>query len=95
MARNAVIYSFGVYNEKRYSMPWVCCMTERGQFDFSKRVGVYTAKDGFEGDLVVTDPVVGQVYGYGQKDYRNPRHTMICFAKWDGNDFVPCDKLGR
>ena len=97
MARNAVIYSFGEFNQRRYGTPWVCRMTEAGKFDFNERVGVYTGNgnQGEEGDLVVTDPVVGQVYGYGQKDYRNPRHTMICFAKWDGNDFVPCDKLGR
>jgi hypothetical protein len=94
MARNAVIYSFGVYNERRYGRPWVCQMTEEGRFDFSSRVGVYTAQEGFEGDLVVNNPVEGQVYGYGQKDYRG-NNTMIRFAKWDGNDFVPCDKLGR
>lgn len=94
MARNAVIYSFGVYNEKRYSMPWVCCMTKEGRFDFSSRVGAYTAQEGFEGDLVVNNPVEGQVYGYGQKDYRG-HNTIIKFAKWNGEDFVPCDKLGR
>ena len=46
------------------------------------------------GDLVVFEPVVGQVYGYGQKDYRSSR-SMVCYAKWDGSGFVRCDKLGR
>ena len=60
------------------------------------RVGTYTgnARQGEGGDLVVFEPVVGQVYGYGQKDYRSSR-SMVCYAKWDGSGFVRCDKLGR
>lgn len=46
------------------------------------------------GDLVVFEPVVGQVYGYGQENYRGGR-SMVCFAKWNGSGFVCCDKLGR
>lgn len=46
------------------------------------------------GDLVVFEAIVGQVYGYGQKDYRSSRLT-VCNAKWDGSGFVRCDKLGR
>lgn len=62
----------------------------------SSRVGTYTgnARQGEGGDLVVFEPVVGQVYGYGQKDYRSSR-SMVCYAKWDGSGFVRCDKLGR
>lgn len=37
---------------------------------------------------------VGQVYGYGQKDYRG-NGTVKKFAKWDGEKFVPCDKIGK
>lgn len=91
-----IIASFDRYNFRRYSGPWVCIMTPTGQHDFSKRVGMYTgnAKQGEAGALVVFDPVVGQVYGYGQKDYRG-NNTLSACARWDGTKFVPCDKLGR
>lgn len=93
---NAIIASFGSFNQRRYGTPWVCTMTTAGGFDFSKSVGTYTGNgyQGEEGDLVVTDPVVGQVYGYGQKDYRG-NGTVKKFAKWDGEKFVPCDKIGK
>lgn len=95
-AVNATIASFGSFNQRRYGTPWVCTMTPAGKYDFSQRVGTYTG-DGYqgeEGDLIVTDPVVGQVYGYGQKDYRG-NGTVKKFAKWDGEKFVPCDKIGQ
>lgn len=83
------------YNPRRYSRPWVCKMTEEGKFDFSAKVGTYSANHGEEGDLVIYEPVVGQVYGYGQKDYRGGKNTVIHCVKWDGEQFVPCDKLGN
>ena len=72
-----------MYNWRRYSRPWVCRMTERGQYDFDVTVGTYTG-----------DKRVGVVYGYGQKDYRG-NGTRIRHAIWDGEKFVACDKLGR
>lgn len=92
--KNAVISSFGVYNEKRYGLPWVARVTDEGRFDFSERVGIYTGSPGYEGDLVVTTPQEGQVYGYGQKDYRG-NNSFSSFKKWDGERFVPCDRIGR
>lgn len=90
-----IINSFDRYNERRYSRPWVCLMTPTGGYDFSSRIGTYTgAQPGDAGDLVIFEPCEGQVYGYGQKDYRGNR-TEISHALWDGEKFVPCDKLGR
>lgn len=43
---------------------------------------------------MVFRPVEGQVYGYGQKDYRG-KNTRIYYAKWDGEAFVHCNKLGK
>ena len=93
--KNAVINHYYSYNERRYSTPWVCEMTADGKYNFEKRIGIYTGngRKGEEGDLVIFDPVVGQVYGYGQKDYRGG-NTEISFAKWNGEEFVACDKLG-
>ena len=93
---NAVIATFSSFNERRYSRPWVCAMTATGDHDFSNRVGIYTgdAMHGEEGDSVVFEPVVGQVYGYGQKDYRG-NNTERKYAIWDGEKFVPCTKLGK
>lgn len=88
-----VIAHFDSYNKRRYSLPWVCQMTPDGKHDFKSRVGTFSDRDGNEGDLVVFDPIPGMVYGYGQKDYRGG-NTIIRYAKWDGERFVPCNKLG-
>ena len=71
--QNAVLDSWGAYNQRRYGCPWVCVMRADGSYNFGPRVGTYTgnARQGEGGDLVVFEPVVGQVYGYGQKDYRS------------------------
>lgn len=92
--KNAVVCHFESYSERRYSLPWVCEMKEDGSYDFSKKVGTYTGENGYEGDIVVFNPVVGQVYGYGRKDYRGS-NTIKSFAKWNGSEFLECDKLGR
>lgn len=90
-----IIASFNSYNGRRYSRPWVCIMTPTGAYDFQDRIGIYTGtQPGGAGDLVVFEPREGQVYGYGQKDYRG-NNTEIDYALWDGQKFVPCDKLGR
>lgn len=92
---NAIIASYSSFNQRRYGIPWVCAMTPAGKYDFSQRVGTYTGDGdrGESGSLVVTNPVEGQVYGYGQKDYRG-NNTERKFAKWTGEKFVSCDKIG-
>lgn len=89
-----VICKFERYNDRRYSLPWVCKMTETGKYDFEQEVGCYTGQPGEPGDLVVFEPVIGQVYGFGQKDYRGGK-TLKTFRKWNGESFKLCDKLGR
>lgn len=91
--KNQIIAHFDSYNFRRYSTPWVCAMIPDGKYDFKTYIGTYTGRKGEEGDLVIFDPVVDQVYGYGQKDYRG-NHTEIHHAKWDGEKFIPCNKLG-
>ena len=89
------------YGEKE-EQPWkpsraLAAITKgaTGSYDFSSRVGIYTgAQPGDAGDLMVFEPRTGQVYGYGQKDRRGKK-TEISHAVWDGERFVPCDKLGR
>lgn len=92
--KNIAIKHFESYNMRRYSTPWVCVMTEEGKYDFSKNVGTYTSDKGDAGDLVVYQPVLNQVYGWGQKDYRG-NNTEKNFAKWNGSEFVECDRFGR
>lgn len=91
--KNVVITHFDRYNERRYSKPWVCTMTETGKFDFDKEVGAYTGEPGQDGDLIVFKPVEGQIYGWGQKDYRG-KNTIKNFCKWNGSKFIECDKFG-
>ena len=91
------IASFNSFNKRRFGDPWICLMTDRGEYDFSKKVGTYsgTRHTGEAGDLVVFEPVDGQVYGYGQKDYRG-NGTIVKYAKWNAEQerFIPCTKLG-
>lgn len=91
--KNAVVETFSSYNARRYSLPWVCLIDENGSHDFSKKIGSYSANHGEEGYLVVFNPVVGQVYGFGQKDYRGG-NTIKKTVKWTGSEFVDCDRFG-
>lgn len=89
-----MVMKYGVARVIRVLAATIKCCPE--EYDFSQRVGTYTGDgdQGEAGDLVVTEPVEGQVYGYGQKDYRG-NNTEKKFAKWTGEKFVPCDKIGR
>ena len=93
---NNIIASYRTYNKRRYSTPWVCEIREGGKYDFEKNVGIYTGngREGEAGDLVVFEPIEGQVYAFGQKDYRG-NNTEKRFAKWNGEEFIECDILGR
>lgn len=82
-----VIKSYEEYNERRYSTPWVCLASNTGDFDFTTKVGKYTASKGQEGDLIVYEPVIGQLYGYGQKDYRG-RNSEVNLAVFTDDGFV-------
>lgn len=92
--KNVVIEHFESYNARRYSIPWVCKMTADGRYDFSERIGCYTAEHGEDGDLVIFQPVAGQMYGYGQKDYRG-NNTIKKIVKWTGSAFAECNKFGK
>ena len=93
-AKNVVLASFGAFNERRYSTPWAAQVTPEG-YDFS--VGTYTGngRRGEDGDLVVFAPATGAIYAYGQKDYRSARGSNTQYARWDGQAFQACDKIGR
>lgn len=73
------IAEFGSYNQRRYGTPWVArfdVTTGRPDFD-GARVGGYTGgyNTGDAGTLYVIDPQPGDVYAYGQKDYRGCRQA--------------------
>ena len=92
--KNVVVSSFSSYDKRRYSRPWICKMSVGGKYDFSSRIGCYTGRDGEEGELVLFQPNIDQVYAYGQKDRRG-NNTLIEYVKWDGNRFLVCNKPGR
>lgn len=87
------IKDFEAYNHRRYSRPWVALVVD-AKPDFSAEVGRYTAKSGDAGELVIVDPQVGQVFAYGQKDYKG-RHTEIAYCVYTEKGLVdvPADKL--
>lgn len=87
------IKDFEAYNHRRYSRPWVALVVD-AKPDFSVEVGRYTAKSGDSGELILIDPQVGQVFAYGQKDYRGKYTTMdYCVYTEKGLVDVPADKL--
>lgn len=94
--KTVILHSYNDFNPRRYGTPWVCQITLQGQFDFDHRIGDYTGdgRKGEAGDLVVFEPVKSQVYAYGQKDYRG-KNTERNFVMWDGEKFIPCNKLGK
>ena len=87
------IKDFEAYTHRRYSRPWVALVVD-AKPDFSAEVGRYTAKSGDAGELVIVDPQVGQVFTYGQKDYKG-RHTEIAYCVYTEKGLVdvPADKL--
>lgn len=91
---NVSIEQFEPYDFNKYGTPWVCEM-EKGKykFNFREKIGMYTAKPGKCGDLVVFHPVKNKVYGYGQRSFFGT--SLVCFVKWDGSQFIPCDKFGN
>lgn len=87
------IKDFEAYNHRRYSRPWVALVVD-AKPDFSVEVGRYTAKSGDAGELVIVDPQVGQVFTYGQKDYKG-RNTVTAYCVYTEKGLVdvPADKL--
>lgn len=87
------IKDFEAYNHRRYSRPWVALVVD-DKPDFSVEVGHYTSKSGEAGELVIIDPQVGQLFMYGQKDYKG-RHTEIAYCVYTEKGLVdvPADKL--
>ena len=87
------IKDFEAYNHRRYSRPWVALVVDTKP-DFSAEVGRYTSKSGEAGELVIIDPQVGQVFAYGQKDYKG-RNTVTAYCVYTEKGLVdvPADKL--
>lgn len=87
------IKDFEAYNHRRYSRPWVALVVD-AKPDFSVEVGRYTSKSGEAGELVIIDPQVGQLFMYGQKDYKG-RNTVTAYCVYTEKGLVdvPADKL--
>lgn len=94
MSDNVKIAEYQSYNFRRYSAPWAAQVTGLWKYDFS--VGIYTGgkRSGGGGDLLITAPVVGAVYAYGQKDSKGgPRNSDPHFAVYMGdNTFRAIDR---
>lgn len=82
----AIVKHFNSFNFRRYSDPWVARVDRQCRPDFSVRVGTFTGgfRTGHEGDLVLTDPVDGALYTWGQKDYRGGNTARGWFVYQDG-----------
>lgn len=87
------VKKYGSFNQRRYGNPWVAIVGKDAKIDFSRNVGGYTGSygKGEEGELYITDPIEGEVYAYGQKDYRGNNGGYEYIQYIDG-EFVEIKK---
>jgi len=79
---------FNDFNHRRYGNPWIAIVDKQsGKIDFTQRVGGYTGRYGAgeAGELYLTNPQVGAVYAYGQKDYRGS-NTYVAYVVYRGEE---------
>ena len=71
------VEEFEEFNERRKSQPWIAKVNKLGKITFAERVGGYTGAygKGEAGILYLTNPIEGQVYAWGQKDYYKSSHS--------------------
>lgn len=86
-----IVKSYEPYNHRRYGSPWVCRVAADTTLDFSAHVGRYTGYNGSEGDLIIHSPVEGQVYAYGQKDYRG-NNSGYQYIQYLNGEAVPVER---
>lgn len=82
---------YSSFNQRRYGNPWVARVDKKtAKPDFSERVGGYTGgyNAGEEGDLYIYEPQEGEIYMYGQKDYRGG-NTEREYVQYKNGEFVP------
>ena len=90
-----VVATYGSYNRRRYSKPWICEISDTGEYVFDKKVAMFDGlDDGKGGDLVIFNPIEGRVYAYGQRDYRGNNTDHVIF-KYVGGKMLPCSRLGK
>lgn len=69
----------GVYNEKRYSKPWIAkidfSVNKNGEFLW----GTWIGQHGFRGILELDNINEGDIVAIGQKDHRVPRNSSPTF----------------
>lgn len=80
-----ILAHFDAYNSRRYSKPWACKF-EDGRYNFDERVAMYDGKDGDAGNIIILNPIEGQIYAWGQKDYRGGR-TELNYSIYECGEF--------
>lgn len=93
LPKGFVVMSFGSYNDRRYSLPWIATIKD-GKYDFTRTVGYYSGNKGEAGDLIISEPQENVIYAYGQKDNRG-NCGFIKYGKFIDGRFVDCDKAGK
>ena len=87
------IKTYESFNHRRYGHPWIAeVLPGTTKPDFSRKVGGYTGAygKGEAGNLYVSDPVEGQLYTFGQKDYRGGK-TERGYARYENGEFHEVD----
>ena len=72
------VKEFEAFNGRRKSQPWIAKVNQFGKISFEEKIGGYTGAygKGESGILYISKPEEGQVYAFGQKDYRNANCTF-------------------
>ncbi len=87
-----IIIETDSYNEKRYSRPWIACVTfetAKGEFNFGDFIGEH----GDEGLLKLIKVEIGDIMARGQKDYRKARNSVPRYYIVEGsNEFKEISK---
>ena len=89
-----VLKTFSGYNSRRYSDPWVGIVDRNtAKINFNIKVGGYTGgyHAGEAGNLYLFDPKEGEVYAYGQKDYRGNK-TEMDYVLYENGEFTEIKK---
>lgn len=84
------VEEFEAFNGRRKSQPWVAKVNQFGKISFEEKVGGYTGAygKGESGILYISKPEEGQVYAFGQKDYRNANYTFKKYVVYENGRLV-------
>jgi hypothetical protein len=89
-----VVKKYEWFNFRRYGDFWVAKIDKNGKFNFTAVDSGITSRrnSGEAGELYIVDPVEGDIYAYGQKDYRKPHKSWYTYIQYKNGEFIEIPK---